>query len=112
MQFVDDTEVINLLEDYCLLWTGRHLLCYIVTDVSNELAASIFMYPSVLNVETARFSEKLVMIYQTTWRHNPENGIPRSSYDENFRTQVCLHVSAGYVYIRIRKQGSTFCFRN
>jgi len=73
-------EVLMLVNmDITAFWDG--ILCISVDryHVSEQCSASIFRekksrdYSSTLKMEAASFSETLVLIYQTVWRHDPED---------------------------------------
>jgi hypothetical protein len=69
----------SLVSDYvsneCLVSVSRHFVItkitvlWIITNILEELQQS----SPILRTEATGCSKILVMIYQTTWRHSPEN---------------------------------------
>jgi hypothetical protein len=55
----------------------------VITNVSEESIASVFRIE--VKMEAIRFSETLVIIYKTAWRHKPEN------HDPKFLTKSVRH---------------------
>jgi hypothetical protein len=68
------------------LW--HRAMLYVITNVSEEIIASILRFTSTLHMEALRPFEKLVITYNITRRHNPEDHNPQFHGRENLKSHT------------------------